>query len=187
MRKKNIFVIMMIVLSIVLIATQFVCADESATIWTTDEYGNPVNDFPPESIVYIHGSGFTSYNTVQINITRPDGIVQTAPGSNENYYRFPDYLPTVDSDGTFSYTYDLDGIYGLYNLNAYDGILISTITFMDATQTTNSLDSIPIPITVGQSGIHFYGNVTSNPSVPILSSSHAHPTAVEAGVATISV
>jgi hypothetical protein len=99
---------------------------ENAQIWTTDEFGNPKNDFAPGEIVYIHGSDFSPDETVNINITRPDGVVETAPGG-----RFPGYLPTVQPDGTFSYEYDLDGIYGLYFINATDGFVSAKTTFTD--------------------------------------------------------
>jgi len=98
-----------------------------ATLSTTDEFGTPVYDFDPGSIVYIHGSSFTPGNTIQISITRPDGVVETAPG-----YRFPSTLPTVKEDGTFNYTYDLDGIYGLYIINADDSVVTAKATFTDA-------------------------------------------------------
>ena len=152
----------MLAISVGLITIQFSSADESTTIWTTDEFGNPVYDFDPGVIVYIHGSGFTPGNTVNLSMTRPDGVVETAPG-----YRFCDYLPIVDVDGTFSYTYDLDGIYGLYILNATDGIVTATTTFTDATKTTTTLDPISSPLAAGQT-YTFSGTVTPNvpPAIP---------------------
>jgi len=88
------------------------------TIWTTDIDGNLKSDFAPGEIVYIHGSGFLTNHNVDIDITRPDSSVDS--GST-----------MTDSTGRFVYEYDLDGIYGLYTIDATDGIVSATTTFLD--------------------------------------------------------
>ncbi|MEM0493018.1 MAG: GEVED domain-containing protein [Candidatus Thermoplasmatota archaeon] len=99
---------------------------EGAQLWTTDEYETPKNDFSPGDIVYIHGIGFDPGSTVSISIERPDGWVDNAPGG-----RFPDTLPLVENDGSFIYTYTLDGIEGEYTIHATDGINQAEFTFTD--------------------------------------------------------
>ena len=104
----------------------------TTSIWTTDEFGNPVNDFTPGSLVYIQGSGFSSDVDVELNITRPDGWLEEAPDSVP-IDRFPsDVLPHTDTNGDFSdYIYDLDGIVGQYLIQATDGVHTATFTFTD--------------------------------------------------------
>ena len=94
-------------------------AGYSASIWTTDEYGNPKTDFAPGDIVYIHGTGFLSWRNVDIDITRPNCVVDS--GST-----------MTDSAGSFVYEYDLNGILGLYIIVATDGTNLATTTFTDA-------------------------------------------------------
>jgi hypothetical protein len=105
----------------------------TATIWTTDEYGNPKFDFAPGDLVYIQGTGFNTDTDVELNITRPDGWLEEAPDSVP-VDRFPsDVLPHTDSNGDFSdYIYDLDGVLGEYLIQTTDGVNYATITFTDA-------------------------------------------------------
>jgi uncharacterized protein YegL len=105
----------------------------NTSIWTTDVYGNPQNNYSPGEIVYIHGTGFTIGDNVDISITRPDGSVDVAPGG-----RFPESLPVVDGNSNFSYQYDLDGIFGIYSIYASDGTNYAETTFMDAVYSVDS-------------------------------------------------
>jgi len=91
----------------------------TATIWTTDIFGNPKADFSPEEIVYIHGSNFLANKNVNVSVSRPDGIDDK--GSI-----------LTDSIGSFVYNYQLDGIEGLYNIFATDGTNIAETFFTDS-------------------------------------------------------
>ncbi len=91
--------------------------DES-NIWTTDKDGIPKYDFAPGDIVYIHGTGFLSWRDVDIDITRPNCVVDS--GST-----------TINLTGGFVYEYDLDGILGFYFVVASDGINSAQIIFTD--------------------------------------------------------
>ena len=46
---------------------------------TTDINGNLIDDFKPGENVYIHGSNFSPHSFVEINLTRPDGVIEFAP------------------------------------------------------------------------------------------------------------
>ncbi|MCX6709440.1 MAG: putative metal-binding motif-containing protein [Candidatus Woesearchaeota archaeon] len=100
-----------------------------ANIWTTDELGNAKLDFAPEEIVYISGSGFDSAsaeNPVQLQITRPNGENHICP--DEKWC--PSSLP---ANSSFSlYSYNLDGIEGVYTIKANDGINQAENTFNDS-------------------------------------------------------
>ena len=101
----------------------------TSTLWTTDIYGNLKNDFKPGDIVYIHGSSFIPESQVELNITRPDNIVEIAPGG-----RFiSDLLPFTNQNGDFYfYEYDLNGIEGEYLIQATDSINYAQFIFYDA-------------------------------------------------------
>ena len=103
-------------------------ADDQASIWTTDEYGNPQNDFPPDSDVYIHGAGFNPTSAITINITRPDTIVET-------------FYDSSGSEGNFTYIYDLNGLEGEYTVNATDGSNSAQVTFTDSPEPITYKDS----------------------------------------------
>ncbi|MFX1578425.1 MAG: hypothetical protein ACFFBJ_02175, partial [Promethearchaeota archaeon] len=86
---------------------------EGTSIWTDKE------DYRPEEIVSIFGSGFTSDSTIEINITRPDSEVDT-------------YSAESDASGDFIFYYDLNGITGLYNVTATDGVSWAYTSFRDS-------------------------------------------------------
>lgn len=123
-KKKNtriltVILIMILIISIVPFFVSSVAADNiSPNIWTTDEYGIPKNDFEPESIVYVNGEGFEFDATVTIDITRPDGEVDSG-------------TIITNSNGEFVFEYDLNGIEGEYNIYATDGVNHATYTFTD--------------------------------------------------------
>jgi uncharacterized repeat protein (TIGR01451 family) len=93
-------------------------AGYSASIWTTDEYGNPKTDFAPGDIVYIHGTGFLSWCNVDIDITRPNCVVDSGSTMTNLF-------------GSLVYEYDLDGILGFYFVVASDGINLAQTIFTD--------------------------------------------------------
>ena len=130
-----------------------------ATVWT-DKL-----DYAPSDVVYVSGSGFIPGLAIQIKITRPDGIVDTCPYDGSGGGGTCGILPVADSFGSFSnYVYDIDGIYGLYVLEASDGTNTAHVEFTDASAFAISiiyppdLGSVPSPVRV-------YGtwNVTNNP------------------------
>ncbi|MHA2204311.1 MAG: DUF7507 domain-containing protein, partial [Candidatus Thorarchaeota archaeon] len=84
-----------------------------ASVWTDKP------DYLPGEIVTISGSEFLTDSSIEINVTRPDATVDT--GST-----------TSDATGSFVYYYDLNGIMGLYNVTATDGVNIANTTFTDA-------------------------------------------------------
>ncbi|MFX1368511.1 MAG: collagen binding domain-containing protein, partial [Promethearchaeota archaeon] len=90
----------------------YVAASE-AVIWTDkDEYG-------PGEMAVICGSGFTPDSIIDLNVTRPDGAIDK--GSNMS-----------DAQGGFVYVYDLDGIEGIYIVNATDGVNWAGTAFADS-------------------------------------------------------
>ncbi len=85
---------------------------EGAMIWTDKQ------DYAPEETVTIHGSGFISSSAISINVARPDGVVDS-------------WSTVADDSGSFVTTYLLDGILGVYEVNATDGINTVATTFTD--------------------------------------------------------
>ncbi len=87
-------------------------------------------DYAPGSTVQISGVGFNAACDVNLNVNRPDGVVETVTAS------------TDPLDGSFSTSYvlpPLPGVIGTYAVDAIGtaGILAST-TFTDATITIRS-------------------------------------------------
>ena len=90
--------------------------DGSAAVITTDKE----NYFPEETVV-ITGSGFAVNATVTITVTRPDGNTTA-------------WVVSSSEAGSFTTTYQLDGIEGTYTVEATDGTNSATTTFTDAAQ-----------------------------------------------------
>jgi uncharacterized surface anchored protein len=86
-------------------------------------------DYHPEETVVITGTGFVPNAIYTIAVTRPDGSVVIGDGS------FTPGSDTVltDASGNFTYNYILDGIMGLYRIDAVDagGLVVATKTFTD--------------------------------------------------------
>ncbi|TLZ52584.1 MAG: hypothetical protein E6K18_02670, partial [Methanobacteriota archaeon] len=94
-------------------------------------------DYHPEETVFINGTAFLAGSTVTLEVTRPNG-----DSSSWNV--------SADDSGTFSTTYQLDGIQGVYYVVASDGTNTATTTFTDSTadldQCTNGgVGSTPEP------------------------------------------
>jgi hypothetical protein len=89
---------------------------QEAYVWTDRE------DYAPEETVTIYGAGFTPYSTVTVSLTRPDGHIDQ-------------WSIAADSSGSFTTTYQLDGIAGTYTVTATDGINTAATTFTDASLT----------------------------------------------------
>jgi len=91
----------------------------AATLETTDVFGNLKTDFSPEELVYIHGEGFNAFSPIQVDVTRPNSVVDSG-------------VTISNSSGGFLFVYQLDGIVGDYLIEATDGINSAQLTFTDA-------------------------------------------------------
>ena len=115
-------------------------------LWTTNEAGEPWYDFHPDTVVYIHGSGFEPNKKYDIPVIRPDGTILKGSRAHRPSYPNGPSKPEWDSiraddDGNFVYEYDLDGILGLYDVYVYeskwggpgsDDVAVATVVFADA-------------------------------------------------------
>lgn len=127
MKSTSIAIKISIIFLIIFSIISIVFASDVVNIWTTDIYGNLKTDFAPEQTVYISGSGFSPNSIVNIQITRPNGVVDVCPLAG----RCGD-LPVTDFSGSFSkYPYVLDGITGTYIVDANDGTKFAQTTFTD--------------------------------------------------------
>jgi len=117
--KISLILILLIISGFFLYQTIIGFAESSATIWTTDVYGNPKTDFAPYTTVYIHGSNFLKHRKIDVSVTRPDSVV-------EKGFTFSDYF------GSFVYEYQLSNIEGLYHVLAADKENTAQTTFTDA-------------------------------------------------------
>jgi uncharacterized repeat protein (TIGR01451 family) len=112
--KKVLFTMVALVLAIGLaLPMAMPVAADSAAVWTDEP------DYSPEETVTISGSGFNALADVTVTIERPNGIVDMVGAS-------------TDEDGSFTCTYQLDGITGTYTVTATDGINTASTTFTDS-------------------------------------------------------
>ena len=113
---KTKMLIVGIVLAALLVTVSSVSAE--AEIWTDK------NDYPPDSIVNISGSGFSAGSSVTIAITDPNSGIFDCQSDRS--------CPTVAGD-TFNYDYKLNGLTGEYGVVADDGNgNTATTTFTDS-------------------------------------------------------
>jgi exosome complex RNA-binding protein Csl4 len=117
MKTKTTLLIVGIVLA-VLLAT---ASSASAAVISTDK-----DDYAPEETVQISGTGFSG--VVQIDVTRPDANVESGTA-------------TAASDGSFVYSYVLDGIVGTYLVEASDGAGNTASTSFTDKETTYKAES----------------------------------------------
>jgi hypothetical protein len=99
-------------------------AERKASVWTDKD------DYLPTEPVIITGSGFLPSATITVSITRPDLVIDTRS-------------TTSDSSGSFTVTYNLDGIpdpVGEYFVSATDGTNTATATFTDGNRTFDQCD-----------------------------------------------
>jgi hypothetical protein len=93
-------------------------------------------DYSPGETVIIYGTGFAPGVPITVNVTRPNGHVDSSlnKGINIVYNVTIIYREdgTSDEDGNFTATYQLDGIFGEYTVIATDGTgNTATTTFTD--------------------------------------------------------
>ena len=101
--KKRIFAVVSLAVALALLMVGVNCAAPGAgpSVWTDKA------DYYPEEIVTISGAGFTP-GPVVLTVTRPDGEIEQVLDVS------------ADSSGSFTATYQLDGIMGTYIVNAVD-------------------------------------------------------------------
>src|SRR3989344_1584413 len=99
----------------------------AAQMITTDITGTPKDDFSPNELVFIHGSEFLSNKIISGSITRPDSNIESG-------------FALSDSEGSFIYIYNLDGIKGEYLVTATDGTNTAQVIFTDAAIWTTNGD-----------------------------------------------
>jgi len=100
-------------------------------------------DYSPEEIVLISGTGFLPNAVYTIVVTRPDGSIVIGDGS----YRTGSDAISADSNGNFTYYYELDGIEGKYLVRAVDsaGNTVAETDFTDSERIAASENQIPGP------------------------------------------
>jgi len=86
-------------------------------------------NYEPGETAIITGQGFECGGVLTVKVTRPDGTVVTGDGSGTS----GSDTVTVDSQGTFTYSYQLNGIEGVYKVDIRDtsGNVLATTTFTD--------------------------------------------------------
>jgi hypothetical protein len=143
--RKLLFSILALILVLALALPMAVPAlAQSASLWTDKQ------DYAPEEVVTISGSGFLANAEVAVTVERPDGVRDTVIPA-----------PVTDDAGYFTCSYQLDGIAGTYVVTATDGTNTAVTTFTDK--------SALISITVSPTSVAA-GSTTSftvNVSVPL--------------------
>jgi Prealbumin-like fold domain len=119
------------------------------TTWTASTLeGTPTlttdkADYGPGEVVHISGTGFAASTTYAIPVKRPDGSIVTI--DPKTHVATPGWgTATTDAYGNLSYDYQLNGIYGLYEVRAYDHpwsgdwsqTPVASVTFTDALDIT---------------------------------------------------
>jgi hypothetical protein len=97
-------------------------------------------DYSPEMIVKITGEGFTSGVPVTITVTRPDGKTDPA------VYPITPNPVYPDQYGAFSVNYQLDGISGLYSVDAIDSDGVKAYTTFSDTALVPEFPSMALPV-----------------------------------------
>ena len=147
-------ILSMLVISLLLLSTvSFARLTHAtgATIWTDK------GDYGTHDTVTIFGSGFEDLATVTITVDKPDG-------SSDNVYA------VTDNAGSFTCTYQLNGIEGTYTLTATDGTNTATTTFTEAkctfTITIDTVNGYSPPFPTLTNPIHLAGSASAGPNFP---------------------
>jgi hypothetical protein len=111
------------------------CAPTGMEAVSTDQ-----ESYPPGSTVYTSGGGFLAACDVELRVTRPDGVVESAVAS-------------TDLSGNVSHEYVLPpppGVLGMYTLEAIGlgGVVLASHTFTDGPE-IRSPDLVPGYVTTG--------------------------------------
>ncbi len=124
-------------------------------------------EYHPDETALISGTGYTSGQVLDIVVIRPDLSIVTGDGTNTPTPPFD--FETADVSGAFTYSYILNGIFGLYTVNVYDKAdtlhttLLASTTFLD--------DAGPAacnggPTDTSQPGSQYVIDGSSTPAVP---------------------
>ena len=114
---------------------------QAAPIVTTDK-----PDYAPNETVVINGSGFNPGDVLDVVVIRPDGAIVVGDGSQTPGWD----TVTANGSGWFEYSYQLDGVVGIYRIQVYSSpwngvesfdIPMATTTFTDFTATSLSINS----------------------------------------------
>jgi hypothetical protein len=97
-------------------------------------------DYSPEMIVKITGEGFTPGVPVTITVTRPDGKTDPA------VYPITPNPVYPDRYGAFSVNYQLDGMSGLYSVDAIDSNGVKAYTTFSDTVLVPEFPTMALPI-----------------------------------------
>ena len=133
----KLFVTTILILTVLLLVHAPVVKADIPDVWYCTYTGTyrvctELDDYSPESTVFVKGNGFAADTNLQIRVTRPDGSIVNGDGS------FTEWVPesntvTTDEIGEFHYDYVLDGILGMYRVDVLDaeGNVIATHFFTD--------------------------------------------------------
>ena len=91
------------------IGVPFLIPDSLPTL-TTDQ-----TDYAPEQTVNVSGTGFDPSADYAIPVMRPDGTMVHGDGTFTPGWD----LATSDGTGNLAYSYQLDGVQGIYEVRAY--------------------------------------------------------------------
>ncbi|MEJ2304886.1 MAG: hypothetical protein P8Y14_25460, partial [Anaerolineales bacterium] len=110
MSTKKIPVFLITFMLAVTLLVSFAAAEGDAATLSTDK-----PDYSPGDTVHITGGGFVAGNGYVLPVLRPDGTIVKGDGS---------FTPgwdtvTADASGNLAYDYQLDGIFGTYEVRAY--------------------------------------------------------------------
>jgi len=170
---SKLFVTTILILTVLLLVHAPVVKADIPDIWycsrTTTETGTiyrvctEIEDYSPESTVYVRGNGFAADISLQVRVTRPDGSIVTGDGS---FAPWPTDYDTVltDSIGGFNYDYILDGIVGRYYVDVLDasGNVIAAHSFLDDKKVTFNQSGISTNPGAEITIVHYQGlNTTS--------------------------
>ena len=159
-KSANIMIVLILAISITLPVNMItgVNAEGEAAIWTDKA------DYAPGETVTIYGTNFLPNTTIIVNVTRPDGHVDSSldHGTDVVYKVTVTYLEdgTTDENGDFTAAYVLDGIEGTYNVTATDGTNTAETTFTDQTINTYEDDAHTTVRTVFKRGDTVYALAT---------------------------
>ena len=99
----------------------------AAEIYTSDVFGGKKIDFSPDEVVYIYGEGFMENEIVITKIIRPDLSIEIG-------------FSITNKFGEFTYSYELDGITGIYKVISSDKSYVAETIFTDSAIWTTKND-----------------------------------------------
>jgi hypothetical protein len=133
-------------------------ADPILTLTTTEsDYMTPKTDYSPEETVYIVGTGFDASTGIFVSVQRPDGTVTTSADLITGAYKVTitsSETGMTDASGSFTATYQLDGVLGTYTMTATDGTNTIEKTFTDSPKIASvSVDPATLSLVTGTDAV----------------------------------